>query len=1018
MTHKFIPFVLLTFIATTATAQNVGVGTNSPNTKLDIAGAITLEESTLPATNTTASNVLVNNVSQIKITHSSETAAFTLTGPSSPVTGQILHIYNTTTYGATFPNANNTVIPAGVAMEFIYSNATWVATSPASSASGAYIQNQTSADQSGAGFRTVGNGYFNSAASQVAIGTATPASGYQLTLTPNSTTGGGISIAPSGASGNGINIAATSSGVNGINVTNSSTSTSANFFGVSGILSSTRIVSGYLGYRDGSGNSFGLYGVNGTIGTYATAANTWAGFLQGRTVISSESAPSSAVGTDLEVRNTTTGAAAPATVSLRQTTSETTSGTVLANVNFGDNYVTTPQAQIQVIRDATSSNASDLPTAIALSTTPDGSTTLTERMRVTNTGNVGIGSTAPATYLQLGNTNNLANSYLTFAVGNTSLGTNRTWQIGVPYGGSTTSSPNYGFAITDVNVSTSVTAASTPFMIDYITHNIGIGTITPSNLLSVGSSSQFQVTSGGAIAAATGITSSGAITFSGLSTLPGLVYANSSGVLSVATASNLPSGSGSYVQINPSSQQSGSFSISGTGVIGGNATVSGGTLTMNNGSSNTISFATSGLAGPSTSGTPSVGTRLLLYPSSNNPTGVNAADWAIGMNSGMIWYGVSQPIAGHAHVFYGGPNELMRIEGNGAVGIGTSSPGSNLLNVSTATATSGAGYGINLVGQAGSSGNAGGGVTISGGTGGSQSGGAYPQGGPVVITAGNSGSSGGAGIVGAPVTIAGGNSQYCAGCGLTTGGVNIYGGGNTSSNNAINGNINFYVGAYNGAGNTLSMTVDGANAYVGIGTSSPGNTLTVNGSGGMWNSNQFNFYQDGGSTQKGFIGEYTTNSDLSIASTTSGNWMRIGANNATIAFFPDNTITSTANAPKVFITSAGNTTTSQLTVGNTNGSTGTGTTFSNMQAGSYTLSTSSGGVYITGTISFPNAFPSGVTPNIICTMNSAPTSNYNDTYVVHVRSKNNTGFVCNIYRVDSAGGGWGQTPAINWFAWY
>ena len=246
-------------------------------------------------------------------------------------------------------------------------------------------------------------------------------------------------------------------------------------------------------------------------------------------------------------------------------------------------------------------------------------------------------------------------------------------------------------------------------MIDYITHNIGIGTITPSNLLSVGSSSQFQVTSGGAIAAATGITSSGAITFSGLSTLPGLVYANSSGVLSVATASNLPSGSGSYVQINPSSQQSGSFSISGTGVIGGNATVSGGTLTMNNGSSNTISFATSGLAGPSTSGTPSVGTRLLLYPSSNNPTGVNAADWAIGMNSGMIWYGVSQPIAGHAHVFYGGPNELMRIEGNGAVGIGTSSPGSNLLNVSTATATSGAGYGINLVGQAGSSGNAGGG---------------------------------------------------------------------------------------------------------------------------------------------------------------------------------------------------------------------------------------------------------------------------------------------------------------------
>ncbi len=48
------------------------------------------------------------------------------------------------------------------------------------------------------------------------------------------------------------------------------------------------------------------------------------------------------------------------------------------------------------------------------------------------------------------------------------------------------------------------------------TGNVGIGTTDPQALLSVGSTSQFQVNSTGAIAAATGITSSGTITFSGL----------------------------------------------------------------------------------------------------------------------------------------------------------------------------------------------------------------------------------------------------------------------------------------------------------------------------------------------------------------------------------------------------------------------------------------------------------------------------------------------------------------------
>ncbi len=59
--------------------------------------------------------------------------------------------------------------------------------------------------------------------------------------------------------------------------------------------------------------------------------------------------------------------------------------------------------------------------------------------------------------------------------------------------------------------------------------NIG-GNASPSSLFSVGSTSQFQVNSTGAIAAATGITSSGTITFSGLSTA-GIVTNTAGGVL-------------------------------------------------------------------------------------------------------------------------------------------------------------------------------------------------------------------------------------------------------------------------------------------------------------------------------------------------------------------------------------------------------------------------------------------------------------------------------------------------------
>ncbi|MDB5254933.1 MAG: hypothetical protein JWL92_309, partial [Candidatus Nomurabacteria bacterium] len=108
--------------------------------------------------------------------------------------------------------------------------------------------------------------------------------------------------------------------------------------------------------------------------------------------------------------------------------------------------------------------------------------------------------------------------------------------------------------------------------------SVGIGTTSPSSLFSVGSTSQFQVNSSGAIAAATGITSSGTVTFSGL-TAGGLVKAAAgTGVLSLAVVGTdyaAATGSTAYIQNGTSAQTSSNFNIDGNGTIGGNFAVTG-----------------------------------------------------------------------------------------------------------------------------------------------------------------------------------------------------------------------------------------------------------------------------------------------------------------------------------------------------------------------------------------------------------------------------------------------------------
>jgi hypothetical protein len=101
----------------------------------------------------------------------------------------------------------------------------------------------------------------------------------------------------------------------------------------------------------------------------------------------------------------------------------------------------------------------------------------TERMRIDSSGNVGIGTTTPAAPLQIGSSTNQSDGKLMLASGN---GVNsRTWSIRTPYGGANVADPNYGFVIRDE------TGAVDRLSISYSTGNIGIGTASPSRKVDI-----------------------------------------------------------------------------------------------------------------------------------------------------------------------------------------------------------------------------------------------------------------------------------------------------------------------------------------------------------------------------------------------------------------------------------------------------------------------------------------------------------------------------------------------------
>ena len=79
------------------------------------------------------------------------------------------------------------------------------------------------------------------------------------------------------------------------------------------------------------------------------------------------------------------------------------SGSAFGYIKFNDSQSTSPQSAIISQRDATSSGSTDLPTNLLFYTTTDGNSTMSERMRINNAGNVGIGTNNPVSRLNINN---------------------------------------------------------------------------------------------------------------------------------------------------------------------------------------------------------------------------------------------------------------------------------------------------------------------------------------------------------------------------------------------------------------------------------------------------------------------------------------------------------------------------------------------------------------------------------------------------------------------------------------
>ncbi len=185
--------------------------------------------------------------------------------------------------------------------------------------------------------------------------------------------------------------------------------------------------------------------------------------------------------------------------------------------------------------------------------TTGANTNYAEALQITDTGVVTAGTDITVgdyiTVTRTGATGGTINTYgdeIIITTDNAGAGTSTATGELIDTGtaGTTNADTTYGlYVATEANAGTTAFGiyvdagiqAGTEYAGIFMNGNVGVGDATPLSLFTVGNGDLFQVNSSGAIAAAAGVTSSGTITFSGLSTA-GIVTNTAGGVLGTTTA--------------------------------------------------------------------------------------------------------------------------------------------------------------------------------------------------------------------------------------------------------------------------------------------------------------------------------------------------------------------------------------------------------------------------------------------------------------------------------------------------
>jgi len=145
-------------------------------------------------------------------------------------------------------------------------------------------------------------------------------------------------------------------------------------------------------------------GTSVTAGIRAASGGMWFNYGGGealridssqRLLVGTSSSPTTGLGqySKLVVQGNTTGAAAGGAFAIQRGSAATASGDSLGYISFGDNTGAT-FARIDCDCDGTVSSTSDLPGRLVFSTTADGASTPTERMRIKNDGTINFSSVA------------------------------------------------------------------------------------------------------------------------------------------------------------------------------------------------------------------------------------------------------------------------------------------------------------------------------------------------------------------------------------------------------------------------------------------------------------------------------------------------------------------------------------------------------------------------------------------------------------------------------------------------